>query len=303
MAIFDDILRRYRSGSALMRLVMVNVGVFLLIRLLAIVLYFAGADSAAMLTWVEVPSELTMLVHRPWTLLTYMIAHYDVWHVLFNTLWLYWLGRLFMEYFNPKQLVALYILGGLGGAAMFVLGYAVLPVLAGRSAFLIGASGSVLALVTAMAMYAPDYRVGLLLIGQVPLKWLATAVVALMLLGGGVGQEGALLAHVGGALVGLLYGWQMRRGHDITSWLNKLIDAVVNIFKARSHKGVGEPVGGKAFHYQQSATDAGPSRRAAADHKPSEAEVDVILDKLKRSGYGALTEKEKATLFRASGKK
>lgn len=295
-------MRRYRAGDALVRLLMVNVGVFLLIRLLAIVLYLAGGSSVAMLTWVEVPSDMAMLLHRPWTVLTYMVAHYDVWHVLFNMLWLYWLGRLFMEYFNSKQFVALYIFGGLGGAALFVLGYAVLPALSGRMAFLIGASASVLALVTAMAMYAPNYRVGLLFIGQVPLKWLATAVVVLMLLGSGAGQMGALLAHVGGALVGLLFGWQMRKGHDITLWLNRLLDAMVNLVKARLQKGVGKPVGGKAYHYQQStSTSKGTTR--SGHSAPTEAEIDVILDKLRRSGYGALTEEEKATLFRASGKR
>lgn len=302
MTIFKEIQSKYKASNALVQLVMLNVGVFLLIRLMAIILHFAGVNSNAMLEWMVVPSDLTTLLHRPWTLLTYMFAHYDMLHVLFNMLWLYWLGKLFLEYFNSKQLVALYVLGGLGGALVYVLGYAVLPVFAGKVDLLIGASGAVLALVTAMAVFAPDYRIGLLFLGQVSLKWLAIGVVVLMVLGGGDGQLGAQLAHLGGGLVGVFYGWQMRRGHDITAWLNRIIDKLVNLTKRPRKKGVGGPVGGKAYHYQQNATSSKQTKKTSSN-VPTEAEIDVILDKLKRSGYGALTEEEKATLFRASGKK
>lgn len=302
MTIFNEILSKYRSSSALMRLVLVNVGVFLLIRLLCLALYFGGVGSEAVLGWIVAPSDFGALLHRPWTLLTYMVAHYDVFHLLFNMLWLYWLGRLFMEYFTSKQLVALYVMGGVGGALVYALGYAVLPVFAGRHDVLIGASASVLALIAAMAVYAPDYRVGLLFFGQVSLKWLAIGVVVLMVLGSGEGQIGAQLAHLGGGLVGVLYAWQMRRGHDITAWLNRLIDAIANLLRPRGRKGVGEPVGGKAYHYHQSER-AGGNESQATQNAPTEEEIDIILAKLKRSGYGALTEEEKATLFRASGKK
>ena len=134
------------------------------------------------------------------------------------------------------------------------------------------------------------------------LKWLAIGVMVLMVLGGGDGQLGAQLAHLGGALVGVLYGWQMRRGHDITAWLNRIIDKMVNLTKKPHKKGVGGPVGGKAYHYQQNASSSKQTKKTSSN-VPTEAEIDVILDKLKRSGYGALTEEEKATLFRASGKK
>ena len=137
MTIFKEIQSKYKASNALVRLVMLNVGVFLLIRFMAIILHFAGVNSNAMLEWIVVPSDLTTLLHRPWTLLTYMFAHYDMLHVLFNMLWLYWLGKLFLEYFNSKQLVALYVQGGLGGALVYVLGYAVLPVFAGKVDLLI----------------------------------------------------------------------------------------------------------------------------------------------------------------------
>ncbi|MDO4510574.1 MAG: rhomboid family intramembrane serine protease [Bacteroidales bacterium] len=302
MNIFNQISAKYRSSGALMRLVMVNVGVFLAIRLAAIVLYFAGISSAMMLSWIEVPSSAAMLLRRPWTVFTYMVAHYDLLHILFNMLWLYWMGRLFMEYFRAKQLVALYVMGGLGGAAIYVLGYALLPVLGGQLAFLIGASASVIAIVAAMAVYAPQYRVNLFFLGPVSLKWLALGAVVLMVLSTDPTQMGGQLSHLGGALVGALYGWQMRRGHDITAWLNRLFDAVANLAKPRPRKkGVGNPVGGKAYHYQQSSQQERAKQPSHA--APTEAEIDVILDKLKRSGYAALTEDEKATLFRASGKK
>ena len=309
MGIWNDIKGRYKAGSLLMRIIYINIGVFVVLRLLALVGFFFKADTASLITWVEVPSDPMLLLRRPWTLLTYMLSHYDVFHILFNMLWLYWLGRIFLEYFTQKQLGALYVLGGLGGAALFVICYNILPVFDGRQSFLIGASASILAIVIAMAVYSPNYPIGLLFIGQISLKWLAIITVGIILLSTGDGNMGGQIAHVGGIAVGALFGWQMKQGHDITAWLNKTIDSIVSLFKGGMKKpgGVGGPIGGQAFgKSEKKASPKGSSTAKPsqpADGKPTEAEIDIILDKLKRSGYGALTEAEKATLFRASSKK
>jgi membrane associated rhomboid family serine protease len=239
-----------------------------------------------------------MLLHRPWTLITYMFAHYGFLHILFNMLWLYWLGRIFMEYFSPKQLTGVYLLGGLGGALLFLIAYNTLPyfrTLPGP-AFLKGASASVIAIVVATAVYAPDYRIGLLFLGEVPLKWVALVTVAIAVLGLDAGNVGGNIAHIGGAIVGAWFGLRIKRGRDITRPLNTAIDTVVGLFNGRSWKLPKFEKKAGAKHNQQQAQQR-PNRPA---DEVSEDELDKILGKIKVAGYDALTDEEKDKLFKAS---
>ncbi len=146
----------------LMRLIFINIAVFVVLLLFAVGAVLFNGNPDVMTRWAQLPSDLGMLLRRPWTLITYMFTHLDFIHILFNMLWLYWLGRIFMDFFSPKQLTGLYLLGGWGGALLFLLAYNLLPAFAGDMIYLVGASASVMAIVVATAVYAPDYKIGLL---------------------------------------------------------------------------------------------------------------------------------------------
>lgn len=296
MAIIDDIKRSYLQGSMLLRLIFINIGVFVLLHVVAITAMLFNA-SGDMLRWVELPSNLMLLLSRPWTLVTYMFSHYSLMHILFNMLWLYWLGRIFMEFFSPKQLTGVYLLGGLGGAVLYLLAYNLLPYFASSHAFLIGASASVIAIVVATAVYVPDYKIGLLFIGEVALKWVAIVTVGIAVIGLEGGNFGGNIAHIGGAIVGAWFAMRIKQGRDITRPLNACIDAVVGLFNGRSFK---FPESKRSKGKSQ---DEAPSRSTGA-HRPddlvSEEELDNILGKIKVAGYDALTDAEKGKLFKAS---
>lgn len=294
MAFIDDIKRSYRSGSMLLRLIYINIAVFVVLRLLGLVFFLAGENIEFLLQWVEVPSTPSTLLYRPWTVITYSIVHYDVFHILFNMLWLYWLGRIFMEYFNGKQLTALYIYGALGGAALYVLAYNLLPAFAHANAFMLGASASVLAIVVATAVYVPEYKIGLLFIGAISLKWVALVTVLIDLISIDSINAGGHLAHLGGALVGMCYSLMMRRGCDITAPLNAVIDKLVTLLNR--NRGVGAPVAGKAFRGKTNTS----SSQQSSQH--SESDLDRVLAKIKQSGYTALTDEERDLLFSFSNK-
>lgn len=297
MGFIDDIKRSYTQGSMLLKLIFINIGVFVVLHVLALGSLLMNAGDG-ILQWVELPSDLGMLLHRPWTLITYMFAHYGFLHILFNMLWLYWLGRIFMEYFSPKQLTGVYLLGGLGGALLFLLAYNTLPYFRAlpEQAFLKGASASVIAIVVATAVYAPDYRIGLLFLGEVPLKWVALVTVAIAVLGLDAGNVGGNIAHIGGAIVGAWFGLRIKRGRDITRPLNTAIDSVVGLFNGRSWKLPKFEKKAGAKHNQQQAQQR-PNRPA---DEVSEDELDKILGKIKVAGYDALTDEEKDKLFKAS---
>ena len=297
MGFIDDIKRSYSQGSMLLKLIFINIGVFVVLHVLALGSLLMNAGDG-ILQWVELPSDLGMLLHRPWTLITYMFAHYGFLHILFNMLWLYWLGRIFMEYFSPKQLTGVYLLGGLGGALLFLIAYNTLPYFRAlpEQAFLKGASASVIAIVVATAVYAPDYRIGLLFLGEVPLKWVALVTVAIAVLGLDAGNVGGNIAHIGGAIVGAWFGLRIKRGRDITRPLNTAIDSVVGLFNGRSWKLPKFEKKAGAKHNQQQAQQR-PNRPA---DEVSEDELDKILGKIKVAGYDALTDEEKDKLFKAS---
>ena len=139
----------FETGGILKKLLFINIGLFILIRLIGVVLMLFRWNDLPVLLYLQLPSSLELLLVRPWTLITYMFTHYDFIHILFNMLWLYWFGNLFLRYFNERQLGGLYLLGGLAGALFFVAGYNLFPYFREEASFsyLMGASASVMATV------------------------------------------------------------------------------------------------------------------------------------------------------------
>ncbi len=254
-------------------------------------LRFFNLDAVALLQVLEVPSSLHALALRPWTIFTYMFAHYDVWHILFNMLWLYWFGQLFLYFFTPRQFVGVYILGGLSGAFLFILAYNIFPYFASiaENSSLMGASASVMAIVFAVAFYKRDYEISLFLIGRIKLIYLALFTVLLDLIMLTSSNAGGHIAHIGGALFGIYFANRMQRGHDKTVWLNRILDKIANLFKPRPKMKV---------TYRRNETDLEYNTRKRDESE----EVDRILDKLKKSGYDSLTTEERKKLFDASKK-
>ena len=290
---FNQLLDRYRFSTMLMKIIIINAVVFLLLHVVAIVALFAGsAHPESVLQWVEMPSNPGLLLRRPWTVVSYMFAQYDVLHILFNMLWLYWFGVIFMSLSTGRRLLALYVYGGLAGAALYLLAYNVLPFFAGTDGMLIGASGAVIAVVTATAIMAPDYKMYLLFLGGVSLKWVAIVTIGLDLIGVTGANAGGHLAHLGGAIAGAVYALLLRRGTDITIPFCRVADMIANLFKG----GVKKP-GFKRY------TGSKTSSRNSVPHTDSQAdqaELDIILDKIKKSGYSSLTPDERKRLFDVS---
>ncbi|MBR5639068.1 MAG: rhomboid family intramembrane serine protease [Muribaculaceae bacterium] len=311
MSIVNDLRIRYKGSSLLMRFIYINIAVFVVLRLVGFISFLFTGESSTFVQWLELPSNFHDFLHQPWTLITYMFSHYNVWDILFNMLWLYWLGRIFLEFFNPRQMGGLYVLGGIGGAALYLACYNLIPHLASQHSSLIGASASVLAIVVGITLYRPDYRISLLFVGGISLKWIAILTIFIVLISI-ENNMGGHIAHLGGALVGLWFGLAIKRGHDITSWINRCIDWVVMLFMKRpakvSHSRVSER--DSSYNYHKS-TSVGESSSSAKENSGSASEInrvyeerlDEILGKLKQSGYASLTDEEREFLFNASRKR
>ena len=306
MAGFIDNLRsRYAAATVPVRFVMVNVAVFVIVRVVALVCLLFAVDATPAIELLEMPSNPVKFVHQPWSVISYMLLHYDVMHILFNMLWLYWFGAMFHQIFGTRRFVGLYFLGGIGGALLYMLAYNVLPLFSSTEGLLLGASASVLAIVAATAVRQPDYKVGLLFFGQISLKWIAIVTIFIDVISIGSSNAGGHIAHLGGALVGAAFALADRRGTDITAWFNRAIDWIVNLTRRRPRVKVGN------FHNspftrtkQQPRTDKQQYERDNGRRNSmtpaEEAEMDEILKKIKLSGYSSLTAEEKRRLFEVS---
>lgn len=294
--IIDEMRRGFSRSTMLMKLVWINIAVFVLLRITAIVCMFAGTPGflEEVMRQVQLPSHLSTLATRPWTVITYMFSQYDVLHILFNLLWLYWFGTLFRMVSTPRQMLALYIYGGLGGAVMFLLAYNLIPTFAYTHGWLIGSSASVIAIVTATAILMPDFRMHLLFIGSVSLKWIAIATIGLVLIGVTGSNAGGEFAHIGGVIVGAWYGLMMKRGQDITRPLNRLFDMFVNGWHSITSIRLRNKTPKSSYKYQSS------SASSPSINDDDRAQLDEILDKIKKSGYAALTPEERKRLFDVS---
>jgi membrane associated rhomboid family serine protease len=294
MGIWDDIRSTFKNGNNLTRLIYINIAVFILITIASVLGFLLKNSilSEKALDILSVPSSLSVLLTRPWTLFTYMFTHKDVWHILFNMLWLYWFGRIFLEYLDQRKLVAVYLLGGISGAVLYILSFNIFPVYTDvvAESVAIGASASVMAIVIAIAAYVPDYTVQLLLFGRIKIKYMALAIFVLTSVMDFSTNSGGKLAHIGGAFFGYIYTMNLRHGKDIGKGFNKLLDFFATLFKPRKKLKVTHKKVATEYEYN----------KIKSDHQK---DINNILDKISKGGYDSLTKEEKEKLFKESQKK
>jgi len=272
-----------RSTSKLYLLIAINVAVFLIVGIPSIfeqLFLKSELFKTYMFDYLAMPAYLPKLLIRFWTPITYQFMHAGILHILFNMLWLHWMGQIFEEFLGTKRTIGLYLLGGLFGAAFFVISYNLFPLFTqsgtALSGSVVGASASVMAIIVGAATIAPNYTISLMFIGPVKLKWLVLFYVIIDFLGVTGPNAGGQIAHLGGAFFGFMYVKQIQKGND---W----VASIAGIFKKRSKLKVVANNKGKD-----------------AVTKPRQEDVDRILDKISQSGYEKLTKQEKEILFRAS---
>jgi len=286
MTIWDEIKESFKEGSALTRLIYINLGVFLVIRILNVFFFLSGTPFPFM-DWLALPADFRLLASRPWTLITYMFLHFEFLHILFNLLWLYWMGQIFLGYFDQGKLVIIYLLGGIFGGLFYVAGYNSFPAFSQivSDSRLLGASASVIAIVAALAVHAPNHTLHLMFIGPVKMKYIALVSILMYVIGISSTNAGGNLAHLGGAFCGAIYVLQLRRGNNRNK---KEIGLFSNLKKVFS------PKPKVTLSYRKPVDDIEYNRQKNQDQK----RMNEILEKISKSGYDSLSKEEKEILFR-----
>lgn len=295
MNIIDQLKLSFKNGNNLIRLIYINVAVYFILQILLIFFRLFNIESLNLVSYLALPADVSGILHRPWTILTYMFLHEHLFHILFNMLALYWFGQLFLMYFNQKQLVSLYLIGGFAGALFYVLAYNIFPYFQPilYQSLLLGASGSIMAIIVASALQSPNMEMRMLLIGSIKLKYIAIFAVLTSLFGITSNNAGGEIAHLGGALTAYIFIVSLRQGRDITKGLNKMLDTVYDLFKPRKLKTTPRNT---SRNYKMSDAEFNVNKTRKME------EINKILDKIKTSGYDSLSADEKKKLFEQGSK-
>lgn len=292
-----------RPNHGHVQLIIINVVVFLIMGVLFVFSKISGFDQVFNIFYNQfsIPPQIIDFVQKPWTLLIYSFAHhfdyvrssFDIFHILFNMLALYWFGRVFVEYLGSDKVVAVYLLGALAAGICYLLVFNSIPFFKTQSNFsgMVGASGAVYAIMVAIATLMPNYTFFLLFFGPIKIKYIAGFYIILSFLGSVGSNAGGNIAHLGGALMGFVYIKQLQAGVNWGGWITAVLDWISGLFSSRPKVKVS---------YRKNETSNGKMNVNLSGI--SQQEIDDILDKISDGGYESLSKEEKEKLFKASKK-
>jgi len=290
-----------QSGNALMMLIAISLIMFVGLAFLKAVWYFNYPKETALalfnknvLGWFVMPAELNQLLAKPWTIISQMFVHDNVWKVFSNMLWLWCFGYIMQDLTGNRKITPVFIYGSIGGVIAFLLAYNFLPSLKELTPTmtLFGAAPGVMAVAIATTMMSPGYRIFPMISGGIPL-WVLTAVYVIADLATvSVADTGILITHLAGGVTGFLFIYFYRMGYDWSNWMSNFFEWANNLFNPNKPK-KGVSIKDELFY---------KSTKAPFKKTPNltQQRIDDILDKINVKGFESLSEEEKELLKRAS---
>ena len=261
--------------------------------LISVVSFLIGLVFPNWLEWFAYIPDWKIALTQPWRIVTYLFLHHDVWHILFNMLWLYWMGRQVEQDLGPRTFSSIFFISGIGGALLNLLlsgVFGTTPV--------IGASGAVYGIMVAFALLYPNAPIMLFLLPPLPAKYVIAGLIAIDVILIGDKTAIARLVHVGGALTGFVIVRAHLQGIVITRW----IDFIMYYVQKLQHTAENVKTTAKTKTKPKN-----PSMRIVEDaeiiEEVDQNELDRILDKIAKTGYDGLSADEKRVLFEMSKRK
>ncbi len=294
-SILEDIKQSFNMGNMLTRLIIINIAVFVFVRLaIAFTGHMypgIGLDGHPLVSYLAVPSDFSLLIRKPWTIITHMFLHVGTMHILWNMLLLYWFGRIVGDFLGDRRIVPIYIMSGLLGMIFYFLSDNYLPIGSGGNAIAMGASAAVMGFLFSATYLSPDYEMRLILLGSVKLKYIAAVLLFFDIIGTSGTNSGGAFAHLGGVMFGILYIINLRSGVDITEPLQNLIhgkkEKPINPKKKKS------PL---TLVYHKEKEEVKPKK---APEESPQTKIDMILEKIHKEGIENLTDDEREFLNKA----
>jgi membrane associated rhomboid family serine protease len=285
----EEIKYQLSHGTMTNKLIIYNVFVFAIILLLNFLNLTLNQISLPEYIF-TLDTNLVGFIRKPWGIITSIFSHFEIWHLIFNMLFLYFSGQLFEQIFDKRRLWQTYVFGGISGGILEIAAHYLFPSFQNSDQVVVGASGSIMAIFTALAFHSPNIRVNLF--GIFPVKIYLIAIFFLLndLIGiADPSDNVAHFAHLGGAIFGLISIQSMHSSNNILSVLGNFFDRIKKmITSSKSTKS------GKAKFKTDEEYNLEKKRR--------QEKTDAILDKISKSGYESLTKEEKDFLFNQSKK-
>lgn len=274
--LFNKIIDEFKVSSSLNKIIYLNIVVFLVIKVCTSILFLFEINIIELLNKFYLPAEINLIKLQPWSIFSFMFIHSNFIHLIFNMLWLYFIGNIFLQWLNNKQLVYIYILGGISGGLFFILGYNYFPVLQKNieNTLALGASASIFAIMMAISIYKPNQKIKIPFVQKIKLKNITIFLTIFYVISLSGGNTGGYLAHIGGGLFSFIYIKQLNT--------NKIFKS---IFKNTSK-------------FNEKNSDYIYNQKRSEKNK----QIDIILEKISKSGYNSLSKKEKDILFKSSKK-
>jgi membrane associated rhomboid family serine protease len=284
-----------QDNNALTWLVIINAVIFAALLFLRLI-YQMSSDTGLqtfqtqIADWFALPAGGLKFLTRPWTIITYMFSHDNLWYLISSLLWLWCFGYILQDLAGNNKLFPIYLYGGVAGGIIFIVAANFLPSLHAQvnNISQTGAAAPVLAVAIATTMLAPDYRIFQMLNGGIPL-WVVTIVfIAIDFATIGMVNSAVILSHIAGGFTGFIFVKQLRKGNDLGLWMNKFSDWVNDLFNPE------KKITPNQLYYK-------PTRKPYQKTlHVTQQRLDEILDKINQQGYQFLTEDEKDFLKKAS---
>lgn len=279
MGLTNDIKSSWNRATIAERFILVNLLLYVLVRLIPFLFSF---ETTLLLSWFELSQKPLELLYKPWTILTYAFFHLDFSHLFWNMLLLWGISRMFLNLFDQRYFIRIYLLGSVFGALFYLVSYQLFPAFVATNSSLIGASAAVMALLIFLSTYAPSYILRFFSF-KIKLWYIGLLLVVLDLVQIPNGNAGGHIAHIGGAYLGYLFARRIQSSKDFGASFFAFFES---LFKKSA------PL--RTVHRSKS-----PSKSQPMSKDEHQKKIDAILDKISNSGYESLTKAEKDFLFRA----
>jgi len=280
------------------RLLIINVAIFFIQKIFESI-SFSGVPGQFILNHYFALNPLVGIESnfQIWQLFTYQFMHGDFMHIFFNMLMLWMFGNEIENIMGSKKFLVFYLVSGLGAGVLQLVGT---PILSDNFGYTIGASGAVYGVMIAFAMFFPDRYIMFYFLIPVKAKYLIAFLIVLEFISVGDASFVAHLAHIGGAITGVIFLLIDRKNQFNINRafrnFKKQSSFGNNPFRARYQK---KP----ANDYDVEEAQFYDINETKKSEDVTQEEIDKILDKISQSGYKGLSEREKRVLFEASKKK
>ncbi|MAU54279.1 MAG: rhomboid family intramembrane serine protease [Flavobacteriaceae bacterium] len=280
MELIDKIRYNFKNLDILQKIILIMIIFFVIPYIVNTFLFLFNFNEFSVINLFDVSPDLIDLLSKPWSLITYGFFHSDLWHLIGNMIIFYLSGSVVLNLFGSERLIKIFILGILYGSLAYLISYNLFPAFNNIKSSMIGSSAGVMAVFIFLASYNPNYSFRILNL-NVKILYIASFLVLIDIIQIPGGNSGGHIAHLGGAFLGYFYHKKMIQGDNYGNWIIDLYNFILKRkvkFKKRTYS-----------------NKTSVSVKDAATQK----KIDLILDKISKSGYDSLTKGEKETLFKA----